>query len=659
MKAFSRSLSRRAAFMACLAALACGSGCEDEAQPSAPGTRPVWPTRTPSASASVAATATATPTAFPPPATATASAPPATPTTTPDLESLSAEVAPSLEQERDGTTLLLAPVTPLRGGRAYGLVLTTAILSPEGYSLQADAFFKQLTRSTAADGPGPKAYFSADPESPRNPYPDPRLVRADGTVRVPDRFALGGLEGPTFTTARAFLRRSADDLESIAGFSTTAPIRIALSGPVNLATVNDRTLRFFERPDGGLDLDGLLLYAREFGLRPEDIALGISFPTQPIDRDLRAIRDVLLSRNGQEPIRVTFEDPDPNDDLAIGVFGPEDAEFPPSLRGSPEIATVAVGLLSSPDFRGEDGVFVPARVSGDEPAPFVPVDVIVVIPSRGSSPHPVVILQHGFAGSNLDVLWIAPALAREGLAAVAISAVSHGRRGSPFDLLTSRSVQVRDIFRQTIADQMALVRAIEAGINADADGAADLDPSDIGYLGQSLGAILGSVFVGVEDAVRAAVLNVGGGRVAFLGRAPAVRPIYTGYYASEVGLDPASAEFERFLARLLELGQHALDPADPLNFARRWRIEPFPGAPPHRILLQEGIGDEWVPNEFTEALAAVGHLPANQPASDPAGTSGLWRWDPPGGHAILGERPEVLAQAVRFLASRGTEIAAP
>ena len=40
------------------------------------------------------------------------------------------------------------------------------------------------------------------------------------------------------------------------------------------------------------------------------------------------------------------------------------------------------------------------------------------------------------------------------------------------------------------------------------------------------------------------------------------------------------------------------------------------------------------------------------------GVSGLWRFDPPGGHAIF-ERPDVRAQALAFLRSDGTDIVDP
>src|SRR5262249_1101867 len=152
--------------------------------------------------------------------------------------------------------------------------------------------------------------------------------------------------------------------------------------------------------------------------------------------------------------------------------------------------------------------------------------------------------------------------------------------------------------------------------------------------------------------------NVTGGRVAFLGDNPHKRGIYSQYYATQGQLDVETPEFETFRQRILELGQQALDPADPLNFARRRPLDPFPGDTPPRVLMQEGIGDRLVSNAATEALAAAGGLSGNQPMSDPNGVSGLWRFDPPGGHNIFG-REDVRRQALRFLASEGTEIVAP
>jgi len=76
----------------------------------------------------------------------------------------------------------------------------------------------------------------------------------------------------------------------------------------------------------------------------------------------------------------------------------------------------------------------------------------------------------------------------------------------------SRSIiRDRDGQRQTVADLMQLVRVIEVGVDADGNGVADLDPSRIYYLGQSLGGIYGTTFLAVEPDVHVGALNVAGG----------------------------------------------------------------------------------------------------------------------------------------------------
>jgi dienelactone hydrolase len=557
----------------------------------------------------------------------------------------------------DGPALLITPAAALRGGAVYAVVLTGGIADDAGRPLQPSAAFKVLKVADEPVVEGPIALYEDDPDAAANPYPDARLV-TDGGVRIPDRFALRGLpDTPELATARGVARDIADTIGAAGFFSTTAPIRIALSSPVDLRTVTPDTVRFFARRDAQLDLAPLLDDLERAGVPSGTVALAISFPTQTIEDDLLAIRARLDDRLSGGSLRVLLTDPDPDDDLVIGVFQRGAPQFAAFFAANPEVATIVHGLLPSPDFRGVGGIFDPHKVSGAEAAADALLDFYLTLPAT-AGPHPVVILQHGFAGDNSFGQTIADELAHDGFAGIAISAVSHGRRGNFLDLLSSTPLQVRDIFRQTNADQMALVRGIQAGVDVDADGEPDIDPNRIGYLGVSLGGILGGTFIAVEPAVQMAVLNVAGGRVAFLGDNPGTRPFYSQYYAMLAELAVNSPEFETFRQRLLELGQQALDPADPLDYARRWSTEPFAGFTPRRVLIQEGIGDQLVDNASTEALAAAGGLAANQAMSDPGGVSGLWRFDPPGGHGIFG-REDVRRQALRFLSSGGTEIIEP
>jgi hypothetical protein len=138
---------------------------------------------------------------------------------------------------------------------------------------------------------------------------------------------------------------------------------------------------------------------------------------------------------------------------------------------------------------------------------------------------------------------------------IGISAASHGRRGSPVDLLTGSALQLRDIFRQTNVDQMALVRMIEAGVDVDGDGTPDLDAGRIGYLGISLGGLTGGPFVAAEARVRAAVLNVTRAGARRSTRSTRERGRSSPHLAN-CGSPRRQPEFDAYCAREVDLGQH-------------------------------------------------------------------------------------------------------
>ena len=179
------------------------------------------------------------------------------------------------------------------------------------------------------------------------------------------------------------------------------------------------------------------------------------------------------------------------------------------------------------------------------------------------------------------------------------------------------------------------------------------------YLGVSLGGILGSVFIAVEPSVNAAVLNVAGGRVAFLGDNPGTRPIYQSALAEQAGLPVTDPDFEIFIQRMLSSANRRSTPPTRSTSPAGGAPIRRPGFAPRRVLIQEGIGDDARQQRRARKRSPIaGDLPAQTPQSDVDGVSGLWRFDPPGGHGIFG-RADVREQAVGFLASGGTAIVAP
>ena len=262
---------------------------------------------------------------------------------------------------------LIQPVVPLVGARVYGVIVTTGARDAAGRPLEPDAAFVARRGGTHRSRGGPVARYDADPEAAGNPYPEARLVGPNGTIRVPDHIALEGIDfaDPALAAARAELRATADALAQAGGFSTTGPIEIALSRRVDITTVTPATVLVFPRTDGRLDLDGLLREARRHGVSRRDVALAISFPTQDVEAGHRALRARLLALAGSSPFGAILDDPDPADDLPLGVFDRTSPVFASFLAATPQVAKVVAGLLPTREFRDASGLFDPARLAGD------------------------------------------------------------------------------------------------------------------------------------------------------------------------------------------------------------------------------------------------------------------------------------------------------
>ncbi|MFT4941609.1 MAG: Pla-1/cef family extracellular lipase [Paraglaciecola sp.] len=172
----------------------------------------------------------------------------------------------------------------------------------------------------------------------------------------------------------------------------------------------------------------------------------------------------------------------------------------------------------------------------------------VTVKTKPEAGWPVVILQHGITSKKEDMLLLTGPLALAGYATVAIDHPLHGSRGFVIDgtivntsggfggggatdyLNLANLLATRDNGRQSVADIMGL----RLGLNATVDltgGSADLDGTDVSFVGHSLGAITGTVAVALSNqtlggdlaafdamySVQAATLaNPGGGQSGFL-----------------------------------------------------------------------------------------------------------------------------------------------
>lgn len=251
--------------------------------------------------------------------------------------------------------------------------------------------------------------------------------------------------------------------------------------------------------------------------------------------------------------------------------------------------------------------------------------------------YPAIIVQHGLNDHKRFTLQQANALAAECMVTVGIDAVGHGFRSRmPVDRqgnLTNRAEPdgIADGFSVGGLDQAFLVQPLVARTNLietaaglvalgdrlaravwqppAATGLAPIaiDAARIGYLGQSMGAIVGSMFTAASREVRASVINVGGGNYrhiftdspAFAMALPAVGPIAEADLLVEVdGFHPGLALFGA-----------VMEGADPANYGRLWTREPAPGSVPRHVLIQIAEFDQLIANSSSAILAIAADYP--------------------------------------------------
>jgi hypothetical protein len=182
----------------------------------------------------------------------------------------------------------------------------------------------------------------------------------------------------------------------------------------------------------------------------------------------------------------------------------------------------------------------------------------------------------------------------------------------------------RDNFRQQVIDLSQLVHTLRvtgptslAARIAAAGGTATFDLTNIGYVGQSLGGILGTLFNAVSPDTNRVVLNVPGGDLPqIILNAPSFAAdktaLLTGLAAQNIVT--GTPAFDQFIAA----AQWILDPADPANMG--WRLT-HPVTTPSGVTAPSGNreafiqfieGDQTVPNVSNLALLAA----ADRPFSD-------------------------------------------
>lgn len=276
------------------------------------------------------------------------------------------------------------------------------------------------------------------------------------------------------------------------------------------------------------------------------------------------------------------------------------------------------------------------------------VPVLLTLPNAASGKTkpaagwPIVIYQHGITRDRSDMFAVAGTLASQGFAVIAIDAPLHGitAAASPLNIANTpfaaagareRTFNVdyvnnttgaagadgqvdssgthfinlsslltsRDNIRQAVADLLVLTRTIPS-MRYSTSGT-DFDGARISFVGQSLGGIIGTVFMGMQPDVNTALLNVPGGGIArFLEASPSFGPRIRAGLAASAGLQPGTPDYDAFFGA----AQTVIDSADPINFALAANGSLLASK---RLLLQEVVGggdvlpDQVIPNSVAGA----------------------------------------------------------
>lgn len=423
----------------------------------------------------------------------------------------------------------------------------------------------------------------------------------------------------------------------------------------------------------------------QLGLTRDQIAAASVFTSESATATLRSIRDQIkaaapptvnfnLGTNGEKTVFPVSS--------IIGILWGQQTLTVGPLHTVPvptpalQVFPGSVGTLAFGKFTGQHwqngNVFIP-QVPTTQSVPSQGSEDIffnLFIPSgtRPTNGWPVVIFGHGFGDSKQGAPFaVASTLAHNGIASIAINVVGHGfgpnstltviqgtgatvlpEGGRGFDqdgngqiastegsttfvLSPQGTIGSRDALQQTTADLMQLVRAIQGGIDADGDGLPDLDANRIYYAGQSFGGIYGTIFMGIENDIRAGVPNVPGGPIIdivrlsptfqlILTQALAVRtpsllntatpPLFFNDNSPLRNLPPVTNNVPGAIAiQTLEDTSRWLGQAgDPVAWAPFIRKDPLPGDLAKSVIIQFARGDETVPNPTATALIRSGDL---------------------------------------------------
>ena len=160
------------------------------------------------------------------------------------------------------------------------------------------------------------------------------------------------------------------------------------------------------------------------------------------------------------------------------------------------------------------------------------------------------------------------------------------------------------------------------------------DTQRIGFIGNSLGAVVGASVLVAEPDVHFAVQNVPPGSIVeTLAESPEFRPLVEALFLPAFGIEGSFDEVERHLLfdPIIDLSRWILEPVDPLALAPYLLLDPVRQGGPAEILFQVAGLDEVAAPLATQSMLAA------------TGATRVTRYDP-AAHGML----EVLNQTSRY-----------
>lgn len=322
------------------------------------------------------------------------------------------------------------------------------------------------------------------------------------------------------------------------------------------------------------------------GLRPDEVSAAALFTTHDeLQRMARVAADVRTFRYDWEPGTTCTPDQERNLERCEGSF-------------------VAW------DYRTQD------KVVGDDPVSTWTLKVSMWRRLGERRALPVVIFGHGMNSSRGEGRVVAERLAELGFAVVASDAMSHGEhpvtedpgaagvRFLGLDLSGPRfdAPDLRGQFDQTAVDRLQLLQLLRRAPDMDGDGLDDVDPDQMVYMGISLGGMLGSSLLTLDEGLDAGVLSVAGGHLATFATDTELTQLVLPLLAILLGSEDA-------VSRFLMVAQAAIDGSDPMVYGAHLLQDRLVGDVAPHLLLPVAMEDTIVPPETGKALARALGLP--------------------------------------------------